>query len=77
MSVTVLAILASLVKVDCQKLDISKFKPVSDSELETAIKEIIKNNKGAQFGALMGMAMLKFKGRAEGQKIAEIIKRNI
>ncbi len=59
------------------QLDLSNFKQVSDQELEKEIKNIIAANKGAQFGALMGMVMNKFRGKVDGKKVSELIKKNI
>lgn len=47
----------------------------NDSEIEAKVKEIIKNNKGAPFGALMGIAMKEFKGSVDGKKLSSIIKK--
>ena len=51
---------------------------VSDSELETAIREIIATT-GAQskkdLGKVMKEATARFKGRAEGKKIQEVVAR--
>ena len=35
---------------------------------------MIKENKGAPFGALMGKAMAKLKGKASGEKVAMMLK---
>jgi len=48
---------------------------ISDKELETEIKKIVEENKSTPFGALIGLAMKKFKGKAEGKKISEILKK--
>ena len=58
-----------------KKIDLDKYKTVSDSEVEKVIKEIIKNNKNAPFNALMGIAMGKLRGKVEGSKVAELIKK--
>ena len=55
--------------------DISAYSMISDNELEKELKKIIDSNKGAPFGALMGIAMSKFRGKAEGQKISSILKK--
>ena len=43
--------------------------------LEKELKAIIAANKGAPFGALMGHAMAKLKGKASGQEISEMLKK--
>ena len=55
--------------------DLSKLKQVDDKNLEKEIKTIIDKNKGAPFGALMGMVMAKFKGKVDGKKVSEILKK--
>ena len=57
------------------KIDLNKFKPVKESDIEKEIKGIIKKNKGASLNALMGLVMEKFRGKIEGKKIAELIKK--
>ena len=51
---------------------------ISDSELESAIREIIAST-GAQskkdLGKVMKEATVRFKGRAEGKKIQEVVAR--
>jgi glutamyl-tRNA(Gln) amidotransferase subunit E len=54
---------------------ISKFSLMPDSDIEKVIKEIVGKNKGAPFNALMGMAMGKLKGKADGKKVMEILKK--
>lgn len=50
---------------------------VDDEVLENKIKEIVQNNKGAPFGALMGISMKEFGGKVEGKKISQILKKYI
>ena len=57
------------------KIDLNKFKPVKESDIEKEIKEIIKKNKGASLNALMGIVMEKFRGKIDGKKVAELIKK--
>lgn len=69
----ILDVLADLIKNN--KIDLSKYKTISSLDLEKEIKKIVKQNKGAPFGALMGIAMQKFKGKADGKKVSELIKK--
>lgn len=48
---------------------------IDDDEIEKKVNEIINDNPGVPFGALMGMAMKAFKGNADGKKINEILKK--
>jgi len=54
---------------------IAKYQLASKAELEKEIKEIINKHKDAPINALIGMAMSKLKGRAEGKVIAELVKK--
>jgi len=54
---------------------ISKFELMSDKDLEKELKEIVALNKDIPFNALIGKAMEKLRGKAEGKKIVEILKK--
>ena len=56
------------------KIDISKFEGVGDSELRKELEKIVGANKGASINALMGDAMKRFRGKADGKKIMDILK---
>lgn len=62
-------------KAKGEKVNYDDYKILSDSELEKGIKEIVKKNKGAPMGALMGMIMRKFKGQVDGKKAMDILKK--
>ncbi len=52
-------------------------KQVDEKEIEAKIKQIIKNNPKAPFGALMGICMQEFNGQVEGKIISEILKKSL
>lgn len=52
-------------------------KEINQNDLEKQIKEIINSNKGAPFGALMGLCMKHFQGKVEGKIISDTIKKLI
>ena len=54
---------------------IDKFMLISDTELQKKIKTIITKNKNTPLNALIGIAMKELRGKASGQKIAEMIKK--
>jgi len=54
---------------------ISQFELMSDKDLEKELKEIVALNKDLPFNALIGKAMEKLRGKAEGKKIVEILKK--
>ncbi len=53
---------------------IKKYETMSDVELENEIKQIISQNKELTFNALVGKAMEKLRGKADGKKIVEMVK---
>ena len=63
-------------------LNISQNKPLNlehyllmtDAELEKEIKKILEENKGLNQNALIGKAMERLRGKADGKKIVELIK---
>lgn len=63
-------------KGEGKKVDVKDYKS-SDGDLERDIKEIIKKNKGASLNALMGGVMKKYRGKVDGKKVMEILKKNI
>lgn len=59
------------------KPDYSKYKSLDLIDVETEIKKIIEENKGKTSGAVMGIAMAKFRGKVEGKKIMELINKHL
>ncbi|MDO8642890.1 MAG: Glu-tRNA(Gln) amidotransferase subunit GatE [Candidatus Woesearchaeota archaeon] len=55
--------------------DVHKYELISDKELEEEIKHIVKESKELPFNAVLGKAMGKLKGKAEAQKIIELLKK--
>jgi len=53
---------------------ISKYKTMSDADIKKVLKKIVDANKGAPFNALIGKAMAQLRGKAPGQKVAELLK---
>lgn len=51
-----------------------KYSLMSDDELRSIIKSVIKENPGKNESALIGIVMSKVKGRANGKKVADLIK---
>ena len=54
---------------------IRKFELMSDSDLEKELKNIVAQNKGLPFNALIGKAMAQLRGKADGKKIVEMLKK--
>lgn len=51
-----------------------KYKSMSDAELLTALKEIAAKHHELPFNALIGKAMAHLRGKASGEKIANLLK---
>jgi len=68
----VLDVLIDMVK---GKFDIKNYESLSTEDLHNDLKGIVKKNKGAPFGALMGIAMKKLGGKASGKVISEGLKK--
>ena len=58
-----------------KELETQAYKKISDKELEAGLAQIVRENKGLNFAALMGMAMAKYRGRADGKRVSEILKK--
>jgi len=57
--------------------DLKKYELLSDKELKKELKKIAKQHKGLPLKAVIGKAMQKLRGKADGKKIVEILKREI
>lgn len=57
-----------------ERVDYTQYKPVNDALVRKSIENIVKKNKSAPFGALMGICMKEFRGKVDGKKISEILK---
>ena len=62
-------------KAEGKKINLEKYKQPED--LESEIRKIIKENKGASFNAIMGEVMKRFRGKVDPKKIAELIKKEV
>ncbi len=59
------------------KFNLDRYSAISDEELEKQIKQIVDSNKGQSIGAYMGIVMKKFKGKVDGKKAMELLKKNL
>lgn len=57
------------------KIDYSKYRALTEEELEKEIRKVISESKELEFKALVGKVMGTLKGRAEGKKIMEMLKK--
>ncbi len=67
----------ALLDITKGSFDISRYAMMSDSDIEKEIRKVIEKNKGAPFAAVMGEAMKVLRGKADGKKVSEIIKKYI
>lgn len=56
-------------------LNLDKYKTASEEELEGFIKRLIKENKGAPPGAIVGMVMKNY--NADGKKVKELVNKHL
>ena len=64
-------------KIKNEKVDFETFKAISDKDLEKEVKKIIEEKKGLSIGAYMGILMGKHKGKVDGKKIMEMLKKYV
>ena len=57
------------------RVNLEKYKGVSDAEIEREIEKIVKEKPGLNQGGYMGIIMGKFKGKVDGKKVMDILKR--
>ena len=58
-----------------EKIDLSHFESVSEKELEKEIKKIIEEKQGLNASAYMGLIMAKYRGKVDGKKVMELVKK--
>jgi glutamyl-tRNA(Gln) amidotransferase subunit E len=56
-------------------LDLSKYKMASASDVEGGIRKIVQQNKATSVGAIMGLVMKEYRGKADGKTISEMVNR--
>ncbi|MBI2136318.1 Glu-tRNA(Gln) amidotransferase subunit GatE [Candidatus Woesearchaeota archaeon] len=54
---------------------IVEYELMSDSELEKEVKQIVSENKGQPFNVIIGKVMSQLRGKADGKKIVECVKK--
>lgn len=56
---------------------IKKYSAISNEELENEIKKLIQEKPDLNIGAYMGLVMAKHRGKVEGKKIMEMLKKYV
>jgi len=64
-------------KIKKEKISLEEFEAISDKTLEEEVKELISKKKGLSIGAYMGILMGKFRGKVDGKKIMEVLKKYV
>jgi glutamyl-tRNA(Gln) amidotransferase subunit E len=59
------------------KTDFTKYKGLSDTELHDVLKKIVTKHKDTPLGTLMGIAMKELRGKADGKKMSELLKKMV
>ncbi|MBN2053042.1 Glu-tRNA(Gln) amidotransferase subunit GatE [Candidatus Woesearchaeota archaeon] len=72
----VFEILAEIASSDGNKPDYSKYKGMSDDDLEQEVVKLIKENPAAPINALMGMLMAKHRGKIDGKKAMALLNKH-
>lgn len=57
------------------EFNIDRYAKASHEDIEGEMKKICDENKGASQGALMGIVMQKFRGKIDGKKAMELVKK--
>jgi len=59
-----------------KKTDYSQYQSMSDDDLEQEVIDLIEKEKDAPINALMGMLMAKHRGKIDGKKAMELLKKH-
>ncbi|MBI2661334.1 Glu-tRNA(Gln) amidotransferase subunit GatE [Candidatus Woesearchaeota archaeon] len=57
------------------KTDLKKYAAVAEEGIEMEIKKIVDSKPGLNISAYMGLVMAKYRGKIEGKKVMEILKK--
>jgi len=64
-------------KIKNEKIELEEFTGISIKEIEEDIKKLIDEKKGLNIGAYMGILMGKYRGKIDGKKIMELLKKYV
>ena len=62
-------------KINKEKINIAEFEAVSEEDLGREIKKVIEEKPGLNASAYMGLIMAKHRGKVDGKKVMELLKR--
>ncbi len=64
-------------KIKNEKIKLGEFAGVTEKAIEKEIKELIDKKKGLNIGAYMGILMGKHRGKVDGKKIMEMLRKYV
>jgi len=64
-------------RVKGEKVRVEEFKSITNEELELTIKKIVQEKPGLHIGGYMGLVMAKYRGKVEGKKVMELLKKEV
>ncbi|USN45089.1 MAG: hypothetical protein H6502_03425 [Candidatus Woesearchaeota archaeon] len=64
-------------KAKGEDVDFSAFRPVSEADVKKIIAQVVAKNKGAPFGALMGLCMKELGGKVDGKLLSSLLKKEV
>jgi Glu-tRNA(Gln) amidotransferase subunit E-like FAD-binding protein len=60
-----------------QSVDWSQFKTLDDSAIRDVVKQVIASDPDAPMGALMGQAMSRLSGKADGKVVSQMLREEL
>ena len=64
-------------KIKKEKIKLEEFTGISLKEIEKDIKELLDEKKGLNIGAYMGLLMGKYRGKVDGKKVMELLRKYV
>ncbi|MBW2977159.1 Glu-tRNA(Gln) amidotransferase subunit GatE [Candidatus Woesearchaeota archaeon] len=64
-------------KIKKEEIELKQFAGVSDKDLEKEIKDIVNKKPGLSISAYMGIVMGKHRGKVDGKKVMEILRKRV
>ena len=64
-------------KLNNEKINIRDFGNVSEKDLENEVKKMIDEKPGLNHSAYMGLIMARYRGKVDGKKVMEVVKKKL
>jgi len=62
-------------KIKNEKIKLEEFTGISEKDIEKEVIDLIERKKGLNIGAYMGILMGKYRGKVDGKKIMELLRK--